>query len=268
VAVPFLHRRRRPVSEDSEISTFAKYPSLEGRVVFVTGGASGIGADIVRAFAGQGARVGFVDILGPEGRELAGETGAEFVQCDITDLTGLRAAIDAVKDRLGPITVLVNNAANDDRHDIDAVTEDYWDHSIDLNLRPQFFAAQAVREQMKAAGGGSIINFSSIAWRGGAANMPVYATAKSAIIGLTRALARGMGNDNIRVNAIEPGAVITERQKRLWFKDQQSIDTVVSRQAIQKVLVGDEIARAVLFLASDDSRMITKQSLTVDGGLR
>jgi NAD(P)-dependent dehydrogenase (short-subunit alcohol dehydrogenase family) len=237
-------------------------------VVFVTGGASGIGADIVRAFAGQGAKVGFVDILDEDGRAVADETGAQFINCDITDVTGLRAAIDVIRNRLGNITVLVNNAANDDRHEIDDVTEEYWDASLDLNLRPQFFAAQAVREQMKAEGGGSIINFSSIAWRGGASNMPVYATAKSAIIGLTRALGRGFGVDNIRVNAIEPGAVITERQKRLWFKDQASIDHVVSRQTIQQVLLGDEIARMVLFLASDDSRMITKQSITVDAGLR
>ncbi|HEV2516975.1 MAG TPA: SDR family oxidoreductase [Devosia sp.] len=236
--------------------------------MFVTGGASGIGADIVRAFAGQGAKVGFVDILDDDGRAVADETGAHFINCDITDVTGLKAAIDVVKNRLGNITVLVNNAANDDRHEIDAVTEEYWDASLDLNLRPQFFAAQAVREQMRAEGGGSIINFSSIAWRGGASNMPVYATAKSAIIGLTRALGRGFGADNIRVNAIEPGAVITDRQKRLWFKDQASIDQVVSRQTIQQVLLGDEIARMVLFLASDDSRMITKQSITVDGGLR
>ena len=236
--------------------------------MFVTGGASGIGADIVRAFAGQGSKVAFVDILEAEGNALVAETGAEFLVCDITDIGGLRAAIDVVKNRLGPITVLVNNAANDDRHEIDAVTEEYWDPSIDLNLRPQFFAAQAVRPQMKEAGGGSIINFSSIAWRGGASNMPVYATAKSAIIGLTRALARGFGGDKIRVNAIEPGAVITERQKRLWFADQQAIDNVVARQAIQQMLLGEEIARTVLFLASDDSRMITKQSITVDGGLR
>lgn len=236
--------------------------------MFVTGGASGIGAEIVRAFAGQGSKVGFVDILDREGQDLADETGAHFVNCDITDVAGLRAAIDVIRNWLGNITVLVNNAANDDRHDIDDVTEEYWDASLDLNLRPQFFAAQAVREQMKAEGGGSIINFSSIAWRGGAANMPVYATAKSATIGLTRALGRGFGPDNIRVNAIEPGAVITDRQKRLWFKDQAAIDSVIARQTIQKMLLGDEIARTVLFLASDDSRMITKQSITVDAGLR
>ena len=237
-------------------------------MVFVTGGASGIGADIVRAFAGQGAKVGFVDILDEDGRAVADETGAQFINCDITDVTGLRAAIDVIRNRLGNITVLVNNAANDDRHEIDDVTEEYWDASLDLNLRPQFFAAQAVREQMKAEGGGSIINFSSIAWRGGASNMPVYATAKSAIIGLTRALGRGFGVDNIRVNAIEPGAVITERQRRLWYKSDADIQAVVDRQLIRQVLLGEEIARTVLFLASDDSRMITKQAITVDAGLR
>lgn len=236
--------------------------------MFVTGGASGIGADIVRAFVAQGSRVAFVDILEAEGRALVAETGAEFIACDVTDIPALKSAIEVVRDRLGPIGVLVNNAANDDRHEIDAVTEQYWDASLALNLKPQFFAAQAVRPMMRELGGGSIINFSSIAWRGGAANMPVYGTAKSAIVGLTRALARGFGDDGIRVNAIEPGAVITERQKRLWFKDQASIDAVVSRQTIKRVLLGEEIARTVLFLASDDSRMITKQSITVDAGLR
>jgi len=251
-----------------KIPAFAQYPSLAGRVVFVTGGASGIGADIVRAFVGQGSKVAFVDILEAEGRALTAETGAEFIACDITDIGALKAAIEVTRDRLGPIGVLVNNAANDQRHEIDAVTEEYWDNSLALNLKPQFFAAQAVRPMMKALGGGSIINFSSIAWRGGASNMPVYATAKSATIGLTRALARGFGGDDIRVNSIEPGAVITEKQKRLWFPDPKQIDAVVERQALHHVLLGEEIARTVLFLASDDSRMITKQSITVDAGLR
>lgn len=246
---------------------FANYPSLAGRVVFITGGASGIGADIVRAFCQNGSSVAFVDILEPEGRALSSETGALFVNCDVTDVAQLQQAIGSVHASLGPIGVLVNNAANDDRHDIDAVDEAYWDRSQAINLKPQFFAAQAVRDQMRELGGGSIINFSSIAWRSGAANMPAYAAAKAAIIGLTRALGRGFGKDGIRVNAIEPGAVITERQKRLWFKDQASIDNIVAKQAIQRVLLGDEIARAVLFLASDDSAMITKQSLIIDGGL-
>ncbi len=234
----------------------------------MTGGATGIGAEIVRAFARNRSRVAFCDILDREGGELAAEVGARFVRCDVTDVNALKAAIVAVGAQLGPIGVLVNNAANDDRHAIDDVTEDYWDRSQDINLKPQFFASQAVRPQMRQLGGGSIINFSSIAWRGGADNMASYATAKAGIVGLTRALGRGFGNDNIRVNAIEPGAVITERQKRLWYKDQASIDAIVSRQALKHTLLADEIARMVLFLASDDSRMITKQSITVDAGLR
>jgi NAD(P)-dependent dehydrogenase (short-subunit alcohol dehydrogenase family) len=209
-----------------------------------------------------------VDLLSAEGQALAAEIGAHFIHCDVTDTAALKAAIAAVGERLGPIGVLVNNAANDDRHAIDDVDEGYWDWSQSINLKPQFFAAQAVRPQMQALGGGSIINFSSIAWRGGADNMPAYATAKAGVIGLTRSLGRGFGADNIRVNAIEPGAVITERQKQLWFKTQESIDAVVARQPIKRVLLGDEIARTVLFLASDDSRMITKQSITVDAGLR
>lgn len=236
--------------------------------MFVTGGASGIGADIVRAFSAQGSKVAFVDLLEVEGKALALETGSTFVPCDVTDITALKAAIARVGAEVGLIRILVNNAANDDRHAIDAVDEEYWDRSQAINLKPQFFAAQAVRSQMQQLGGGSIINFSSIAWRGGADNMPAYATAKAGIVGLTRALGRGFGPDNIRVNAIEPGAVITDRQKRLWFKNQESIDAVVSRQSIRSVLLGEEIARTVLFLASDDSRMITKQSITVDAGLR
>ncbi|HTJ57852.1 MAG TPA: SDR family oxidoreductase [Devosiaceae bacterium] len=253
--------------------TFATYPSLADRVVLVTGGASGIGADIVRAFAGQGAKVAFLDILDGEGKALVEELRRAphrplYLRCDLTEIGALKAAVGQVRDRLGPVAVLVNNAANDDRKPIDDITVEYWDNSQAINLRPQFFAAQAVRPHMKELGHGSIINFSSIAWRGGADNMIAYATAKAAIGGLTRALARGFGSDNIRVNAIEPGAVITEKQKRLWYPDPTQIEAMVSRQAIKNVLLGEEIARAVLFLAADDSRMITKQSITVDAGLR
>jgi NAD(P)-dependent dehydrogenase (short-subunit alcohol dehydrogenase family) len=246
----------------------AIYPCLADRVVFVTGGASGIGADIVRAFAANKAKVAFVDILDEVGEDLAREVGATFLHCDVTDIAALQGAIGEVGEKLGPIGVLVNNAANDDRHRVDDVTVEYWDKTQDINLRHQFFASQAVRAQMQRLGGGSIVNFSSIAWRGGADTMAVYATAKSAVLGLTRALGREFGKDNIRVNAIEPGAVITERQRRLWYKDQAQIDAMVSRQAITRMLEGDEIARLVLFLASDESRMITKQSITIDAGIR
>ena len=246
----------------------AIYPSLAGRVVFVTGGASGIGADVVRAFAANQAKVAFVDIQDEIGGALAKELGATYLHCDITDIAALQDTIRKVGETLGPITVLVNNAANDDRHKIDEVTVEYWDKSQEVNLRHQFFASQAVRPQMKAAGGGSIVNFSSTSWRGGADTIAVYATAKSAVIGLTRSLGRDFGKDNIRVNAVEPGAVITERQRRLWYKDQAQIDFMVSKQAINRVLLGEEVARLVVFLGSDDSRMITKQSIIIDAGLK
>lgn len=253
--------------------TFAKYPSLAGRVVLVTGGASGIGADVVRAFAANDARVAFLDIQREAGEALAAALGGAahaplFLPCDLSDIAALRAAIETVRERLGPVAVLVNNAANDDRHAVDDVTPEYWDWSQGINLKPQFFAAQAVRPHMQALGHGSIVNFSSIAWRHGAGDMAVYATAKSAVNGLTRALARAFGDDNIRVNAIEPGAVMTDRQRALWYPTEQSVEAIVGRQILKRVLLGEEIARAVLFLAADDSRMITKQTITVDAGLR
>ncbi len=233
----------------------------------MTGGASGIGADIVRAFTDNGSKVAFVDIDEQAGTKWADATGATFIACDITDVDALLAAIETARKRLGPIGVLVNNAANDERHRLDEVSVEYWDQSFEINLRPHFFAAQAVRAQMRELGGGAIVNFSSIAWRRGADAMVAYATAKSAVIGLTNALARAFGADNIRVNAIEPGAVMTERQRRLWYKTPESVQAIVSRQAIQRVLLGDEVARLALFLAADDSAMLTKQSIILDAGL-
>ncbi|HEY8356360.1 MAG TPA: SDR family oxidoreductase [Ramlibacter sp.] len=252
--------------------SFARHPSLSGRVVFVTGGASGIGADIVRAFAEQDARVAFVDIQDEAAQALVEDLAPSlykplFLYCDLHDIEALRAAIGAVRDQIGPIGVLVNNAANDDRHAVADVTPEYWDRAQNVNLRHQFFAAQAAQPHMRELGGGSIINFSSIAWRGGGGNMPAYATAKAAVVGLTNSLARAFGADNIRVNAIEPGAVITERQRQLWYPTQEAVNAFVERQCIKKVLEGDAIARMVLFLASDDSQMITKQSFVVDAGL-
>ncbi|PSJ64701.1 SDR family NAD(P)-dependent oxidoreductase [Kumtagia ephedrae] len=254
--------------------SFATYPSLTDRVVLITGGASGIGADMVRAFAANQARVAFLDIQAETGERLVEELAEKsrhvplFVACDVTDIPALQQAIEKVRAELGQVAVLVNNAANDDRHAIAEVTPDYWDRTQDVNLKHQFFAAQAVHPQMKALGFGSIINFSSTSWRFGADQMAAYATAKAGIVGLTRALARAFGPDNIRVNAIEPGAVITERQRELWFKDEEAVDQVVQRQLLHRVLLGEEIARTALFLAADDSRMITKQSILVDAGLR
>ena len=254
--------------------TFASYPSLARRAVFVTGGATGIGADIVEAFAAQGARVAFVDLQPEAGQALAeriaarGEAKPLFIKGDVTDIASLQSAIARTRAELGPIGVLVNNAANDQRHAVDDVTVEFWDQTQNVNLRHHFFAAQAVRADMKALGGGSIINMGSIAWRFGAGEMAAYATAKAAVLGLTRALARAFGPDNIRVNSVEPGAVMTERQRQLWYKTEASVQAVVERQLLGRVLLGEEIARMILFLASDDSRMITKQSFIVDAGLR
>ena len=253
--------------------TFALYPSLEGRVVFVSGGATGIGSDIVAAFVRNRARVGFIDLQRDAGEALSlslakeGETPL-FIEGDVTDVEVLRAAIERTRQHFGPISVLVNNAANDQRKPFDEVTPEFWDLAQNVNLRHHFFAAQAVHPQMRELGGGSIINLSSIAWRGGAPEMPAYAAAKAGVVGLTRALARAFGPDNIRVNAIEPGAVMTPRQRELWFTTEASVDAMVQRQTIRRVLDGSEIARAALFLAADDSGMITKQSLTIDAGLR
>ena len=191
--------------------TFAVYPSLTGRTVFINGGATGIGAKIVRAFGRDHAHVAFVDLQRQEGEAMAAEVKGEgetalFLKCDVTDVAALQAPIAEVRAKLGPIAVLVNNAANDERHAVADVTADYWDHAENVNLRHHFFAAQAVHPQMRELGFGSIINLSSIAGRR-AAEMPAYAAAKAGIVGLTNALARAFGSDNIRVNAIEPGAV-------------------------------------------------------------
>jgi D-xylose 1-dehydrogenase len=252
--------------------SFAHYPSLQGRVVFITGGGSGIGAALVEAFAAQGAAVAFVDILEAESEALAerlGQNGRRplFLPCDLMDIAALGAAVEEIRKRLGPIGVLVNNAGNDTRQEVDEVTEAGWDRTMGLNLKHQFFAAQAVRPQMRELGAGSIINFSSIAWMAAAARMSPYATAKAAIIGMTNSLAREFGADNIRVNAIAPGAVITERQRRLWISE-SDLKAIVGRQCLHRVLLAEEIARTALFLASADSAMITKQCIIVDGGLR
>ncbi|MBV9286729.1 MAG: SDR family oxidoreductase [Hyphomicrobiales bacterium] len=253
--------------------TFATYPSLAGRVVFISGGATGIGADLVRAFARNQARVAFVDVQAEAGAALAkdlaeaGET-ALFLECDVTRIPSLQAAIKQIRSVLGPVGVLINNAANDDRHRVDDVTPDYWDQTQNVNLRHHFFAAQAVHPQMREIGSGSIVNLSSVAWRAGAADMPAYAAAKAGVVGLTRALARAFGPDNIRVNAIEPGAVMTERQKRLWYRTPEEVAAMARRQSIQSTLLGEDVARVALFLGADDSRMITKQSIAVDAGIR
>ena len=247
--------------------TFARYPSLKDVPTLVTGGATGIGADIVRAFTGQGARVGFLDIHHEAGEALADETGATFARVDITDTTALKFAIAGLADKLGPFRVMINNAANDQREAVPDITEADWDARLNVNLRAQFFAAQAVAPGMKAAGGGAIINVSSIVWRLAGGDMVPYATAKAGVLGLTRSLAHALAPDNIRVNAIEPGAIFTEKQRRLWYPTEAEVQALVSQQLLKRAMDGGEIARMALFLASDDARMITRQSFIVDAGL-
>jgi NAD(P)-dependent dehydrogenase (short-subunit alcohol dehydrogenase family) len=253
------------------MASLARYPSLERRVVLITGGATGIGATLVEQFAAQDARVGFVDIDAANGEALAarlssgGAAAPLFVRADITDIGALDAAIDAVRRRFGPITVLLNNAANDQRHKIEDTTPESWDASVAVNLKHQFFAAKNVSADMKAAGGGSIVNFGSVSWKLKQGGMPVYTTSKSAVQGLTRSLARDFGPYNIRVNTIVPGWVMTERQKRLWFDEQGKAD-VARGQCLQRELMPIHIASMALFLAADDSAMCTAQDFIVDGG--
>lgn len=256
---------------NGEIEKPGLYPSLEGRVVFITGGGSGIGASLVEHFCRQAAIVTFVDIAEEPSRELVasihrkGWRKPEYLPCDLRDIDSLKKAIATTEGRHGAIKVLVNNAGNDDRHHTADVTVPYWDERMHVNLRHQFFAAQAVRPLMKQAGGGSIVNFGSITWLVGDPDCPAYVTAKAAIGGLTRALARELGPERIRVNCILPGWVMTERQIKLWLTPEGE-KQISERQCLPDRLYAPDIARMVLFLASDDSRMCTSQSFIVDGG--
>jgi len=253
------------------MTDFATYPSLRDRSVLVTGGASGIGASMVEHFADQGARVGFIDIDREAAERLLGSLGARarhchFAAADLRDIAALREAVGELRSRLGaPFAALVNNAARDDRHGIDAVTPEYWDERMATNLRHQFFAAQAVKDEMIASGGGAIVNMSSISFLLGQAGMPAYLTAKSAVIGLTRALARDLGKHMIRVNAVLPGWIMTDRQVSLWLTPEAEAE-MLRGQCIPAKLYSPDVARMVLWLAADDSRMVTAQNFVVDGG--
>ena len=250
---------------------YATYPSLRDRVVLVTGGGSGIGASIVEHFAAQGSRVAFLDIDRPASEQLrravaaAGHPEPVFLPCDLRDIAALRAAVAEVRRQLGPIRVLVNNAAHDERHALETVTPEYWDDRLAVNLRHQFFAAQAVYPDMAQAGGGAIVNLGSTSWMVGQGGMPGYTAAKSAVVGLTRGLARDLGPHGIRVTCVVPGWIMTERQLKFWLTPEAEAE-LLRRQCLKRKLVPEDIARAVLFFAADDSAGCTAQSYVVDAG--
>ncbi|APX92253.1 3-oxoacyl-ACP reductase [Halomonas sp. 1513] len=249
----------------------ARYPSLDERVVFVTGGGGGIGAALVEAFHRQGANVAFVDIDDVASqalcRDLEAQTGRapSYHRCDIRDIAALQAVIDEVSERLGPIRTLINNAANDDRHDWRDVSVEYWDERMSLNLRPMFFSSQAVAERMAQAGGGSIINFGSISVRLALGNLSTYVTAKAAVHGLTRSLARDLGEQNIRVNTVVPGCIMTERQLDKWIGPEDEA-RILEHQCLKVRLAPEHVAPTVLFLAADDSAQLTGHEFSVDAG--
>ncbi|WP_308466165.1 SDR family NAD(P)-dependent oxidoreductase [Rathayibacter soli] len=250
---------------------FARYPSLAGRTAFVSGGASGLGAEFVSQLAAQGSRVAFVDIDEDAAARLVaeiadrGEPEPYFQVIDVRDIPALQLAIARAFDRLGPITVLVNNAANDTRRTVSDLDLAAWDDGIAVNVRHHFFAAQAVQPMMKAAGGGSIINLGSISAHIDLVDLPVYITAKAGIEGLTRTLAREFGGDGIRVNAIIPGWIMTERQLTSWVGEAEH-EKILAAQCLPELLYPADVARMMLWLAADDSRLATAQTWVVDGG--
>jgi NAD(P)-dependent dehydrogenase (short-subunit alcohol dehydrogenase family) len=252
--------------------SFTKYESLRDRVVLVTGGASGIGEEFVKAFADNGAKVAFFDLNDDAGQALTKALAASarhaplFLRCDVTRTVDLKAAIAEVRERLGPASALINNAANDQRQNFADVTPEAFDTTMAVNFRHAFFASQAVVPQMIEQGGGSIVNMSSITWQVGAPELMGYASAKAAVVGFTHSLARQVGKHRIRVNAIAPGLVLTEKQQRLWFPTPEKVAEVVNSQFIPDGIMPADIANLALFLAADDSRMITRQTFSVNGG--
>lgn len=252
------------------MSSFAIYPSLKDVPVVISGGASGIGEGIVRAFAAQGSKVGFVDIAGEAGRALEAELNAAgqsvtFTECDITDIPRYQAAIAGFEQKHGPALALVNNAANDTRHTIAEITPEAWDRNIAVNLKHAFFAAQAVAPGMIAAKKGSIINFGSVSWMTNSADLTVYTSAKAAAHGMSRSMSREYGKYGIRTNTIVPGWIMTERQLKLWATP-EAFAMLEQVQPLKGLLYPPDIARMALFLAADDSQMISGQDFVVDGG--
>jgi NAD(P)-dependent dehydrogenase (short-subunit alcohol dehydrogenase family) len=253
------------------MSHLAKFDSLRGKRVFVTGGGSGIGEAIVISFAEQGAQVAFVDIATDASEALcrrianAGYPTPLFRHCDITDIPALQRTMEELAASVGDFDILVNNAANDQRHKTEEVTLEYWNERVAINQRPMFFTCQAVFEGMKRRGGGSIINVSSISWHIKNAGYPVYATSKAAVLGLTRGLAREYGAHNIRVNTVTPGWVMTQRQIELWVDEAAEVE-IKEKQCLPTKLMPQHIASMILFLASDDGAMCTAQEFIVDAG--
>lgn len=253
-------------------TAIAHYPDLDGRGVVITGGGTGIGAALVTAFAAQGCRVAFIDIAVDESRALSAELSrhsahpVHFIETDLSDMAQAKAAVDEAAALLGRIDILVNNAARDDRHAFETVSEDYWDDNQAVNLKQVFFVSQAAVAHMRAVGGGAIVNFSSIAFMLNMGDLPAYATAKAGILGLTKSLAGRLGPDNIRVNAILPDMIVTERQKRLWLTE-QSIAATLERQCLKRILVAQDLSGPCLFLASAASAAMTAQWIIVDGGI-
>jgi D-xylose 1-dehydrogenase len=249
----------------------ASYTSLRNRVVIVTGGASGIGESIVEAFAMQHSRIAFLDIQDAAADQLiqkieaAGFTPPVYFHCDLSDVAAIKASVEEILERFNTVDVLVNNAGNDTRHSIEEVTAEYWDQAMAVNLKHQFFVAQAIIPSMRQADRGSIINMSSISWAIPSTGLPVYVTAKAAVVGLTRTLARELGVHNIRVNCVMPGAIQTERQERLWYTESYKAE-ILARQALKRIIRPAEVARLILFLAAEDSSGITNQSFVIDGG--
>ncbi|MDU8941875.1 SDR family NAD(P)-dependent oxidoreductase [Ovoidimarina sediminis] len=246
---------------------FATYPSLAGRTVIITGGASGIGAEIVKAFAAQGSRVGFLDLDETTSAALTDATEGDiaFEICDLRDIPAMQAALARLKERLGPASVLVNNAARDDRHAWDEIDPAYWDERMHTNLRHMFFAIQAVAPDMIAAGGGAIVNMGSNSWWEAGGGFPAYTTAKAAVHGLTRTMARDLGGHRIRVNTVVPGWIMTERQKTLWATP-EALEKHRQRQCLPDLIDPVYVARMVVFLASDDAAMCSANNYMVEAG--
>ena len=249
----------------------SNYKDLPSAHVFITGGGSGIGADFVRAFTEQGARVSFVSLTPEPAEALCDKLEEQFSvrpfyqQCDINQVDHLQACIKLAREKYGDVHVLINNAARDTRHTLDSLTPDAWDESLNTNLRPHFFTAQAVVDSMRSQGGGSIINVGSNSSLLGLSGFPAYVAAKAAIIGLSKALARELGPDNIRVNTLIPGWVLTERQKRLWVTP-EGLQECLDQQCLKHTVAEQDVSNLALFLASKASALITGQAIVIDGG--